>query len=123
MHWVAGPGSLGLTLLGRLEEADGSSTPAELSLICREAPQLPAQLTDVTVEALGAPEVLLRSGTGSWRIPCRTWQLHRDVGASFYAAIPPRATPWLRRLTWRLLLGIAATAPGQWLLSRRSRGS
>jgi hypothetical protein len=120
---IAGPGPGGITLLGRVAEADGSSTPAQLSLICREAPELPENLADVTVEASGAAEVLLRSGTGSWRIPCRTWQLHRDVGAMFYAAIPPRPTPWIRRLTWRLLLGIAATAPGQWLLSRRSRGS
>jgi hypothetical protein len=109
--------------MGHIEEADGSSTPAELSLICQEAPQLPTNLTDVTLEELAAPEVLLRGGTTSWRISCRTWQLHRDVGAMFYAAIPPRRTPWIRRLTWRLLLGIAATAPGQWLLSRRSRGS
>jgi hypothetical protein len=122
MQWVTGPGPLGITLLGRIEEADGSSTPAQLSLICRETPRLPASLADVTVEALGA-EVLLRSGTESRRIACRTWQLHRDVGAMFYAAIPPRQTPWIRRFTWRLLLGMAATAPGQWLLSRRSRGS
>jgi hypothetical protein len=120
---VAGPGPFGVTLLGRIEEADGSSTPAQLSLIGREAPQLPDTLADATVEASGAAEIVLRSGTGSWRIPCRTWQLHREVGAMFYAAIPPRPTPWIRRLTWRLLLGIAATAPGQRLLSRRSRGS
>jgi hypothetical protein len=123
MHWVAGPGALGITLLGRIKEADGSSTPAQLSLICREHPQLPADLADVSVEMSSASEALLRSGSGSWRIPCRTWQLHRDLGAVFYAAIPPRPTPWIRRLTWRLLLGFAGTAPGQWLLSRRSRGS
>jgi hypothetical protein len=122
-QWVAGPGALGITLLGRVAEADGSSTPAQLSLICRELAQLPADLTDVTVEVSSASEALLRSGTGVWRIPCRTWQLHRDVGAEFYAAIPPRPTPWIRRMTWRLLLGVAGTACGQWLLSRRSRGS
>jgi hypothetical protein len=109
--------------LGRIEEADGHSIPAQLSLICREAPKLPANLDDATFETLAAPDILLRSGSESWRIPCRTWQLHRDVGAMFYAAIPPRRTPRIRRLTWRLLLGIASTAPGKWLLSRRSRGS
>jgi hypothetical protein len=37
----------------------------------------------------------------------------------FYGAIPPRPTPWGRRLGWRVLLGMAGTAPGRWLLSRQ----
>jgi hypothetical protein len=94
---------------------------AQLSLMCSEPPQLPASLENVTVEALTAPEVVLHSGAQVWRLRCSTWQLHRDVGAVFYAAIPPRPTPWMRRLGWRLLLGIAGTAAGRWLLSRRSR--
>ena len=37
-------------------------------------------------------------------------------------AVPrSREAPWTRRLAWRVLLGTAATAPGQWLLLRRSR--
>jgi hypothetical protein len=122
VKWVAGPGIAGVTLLGRILEADGSSTPAELSLLCGDAPQLPRALPDLVFEALAAPEeVLLRSGAHSWRLRCATWQLHRDVGTAFYAAIPPRRTPWTRRLTWRVLLGVAASPPGRWLLSRRSR--
>jgi hypothetical protein len=117
VSWVAGPGAAGITLLGRIKES--GSTPAQLSLLGTAGPTLPGALDDLTVEAQSPPGVLLRAGAREWRIACSTWQLHRDVGVRFYAAIPPRPTPWTRRLTWRVLLGAAATAPGRWLLSRQ----
>ncbi len=121
MKWVAGPGRGGITLLGDLAEPNGKPAVAQLSVSGCEALELPAILNDVTIEALAPNDLLLRSGPREWRIRCTTWQLHRDVGAAFYRAIPPRQTPWTRRLTWRVLLGIAATSPGRWLLSRRTR--
>jgi hypothetical protein len=117
--WVAGPGRGGITLLGQLLESDGTVTPAQLSLVCPQLQPLPEVLNDLTFEALPAQQMVLRSGTRSWQAPCVTWQLHRDAGCAFYAAIRPRRAPWTRRLAWRALLGIAATAPGQWLLARR----
>ncbi len=117
VSWVPGPGPAGITLLGRSNES--GATPAQLSLIGTDGVNLPAALADVTVEAQAAPGVLLRSGSREWLIACTTWQLHRDVGARFYGAIPPRPTPWNRRLSWWVLLGMAATAPGRWLLARR----
>ena len=126
LRQVAGPGPAGITLLGELVESDGRLTPAQLSLLGPEPGGLPAQLTDVTVDMTAAPVIVLRCespqwGAQQWRVGCRTWQLHREVGATFYAAVPPRPTPWIRRLTWRVLFGIAATAAGRWWLSRRSR--
>ena len=121
VQWLAGPGPAGITLLGQIVEPDGSTTAAQLSLSCRERPQLPPTLDQVTFEALMAQEMLLRSGAGEWRLAGNSYQLHRDVGAMFYAAIPPRPTPWSRRLTWRVLLGIAAVTPGRWLLARLAR--
>ena len=131
LRQVAGPGPAGITLLGELVESDGRLIPAQLSLLGHEPVDLPSPLTDVTVDMAAAPVIVLRSasqqggskqgGSREWRISCRTWQLHRDVGAMFYAAVPPRPTPWTRRLIWRVLFGIAATAPGRWWLSRRSR--
>jgi hypothetical protein len=117
VSWQPGPGAAGITLLGTLDEP--GATPAQLSLIGTEAVQLPANLTNVTAEVSPAAGVVLRAAACEWRIPCRSWQLHRDVGATFYVAVPPRPTPWSRRLTWRVLLGVAATAPGRWLLSRQ----
>jgi hypothetical protein len=119
--WVAGPGTAGVTLLGRIVEADGSATPAQLTLMCSEPPVLPAKMPDLIFAALAAPDVLLQSGAQTWPLHCSTWQLHRDVGRAFYAAIPPRPTPWTRRLGWRVLLGVAASPLGRWFLSRRSR--
>ncbi|HEY6456585.1 MAG TPA: hypothetical protein VIY90_15030 [Steroidobacteraceae bacterium] len=116
-----GPGRGGITLLGRLVEADGTTTAAQLSLICGQPLRLPSVLHEVTFEALTTPQIVLRSGTREWRVACGIWQLHRDASAMFYAAIPPRVAPWTRRLAWRVLLGTAATVPGQWLLARRSR--
>lgn len=118
---VAGPGPGGITLLGQIVEPDGSTTAAQLSLSCRERPALPLTLDAVTFEALTAQEMVLRSGAREWRLPGNTYQLHRDVGAMFYAAIPPRLTPLSRRLTWRVLLGLAAVSPGRWLLARLAR--
>lgn len=115
--WVPGPGSTGITLLGTTREP--GSTQAELSLIGAEAVQLPPDLADVTADVAAPAGVLLRSGSSAWRIGCRTWQLHRDAGVAFYAAVPARPAPLRRRLAWRVLLGIAATAPGRWLLARR----
>jgi hypothetical protein len=114
VQWVPGPGPAGITLLGKI-----GSVPAQLSLLGSPTVQLPDTLRDVVVETQAAPQLLLRAGGQEWRIHCRTWQLHRDVGATFYAAVPPRPTPWIRRLAWRLMLGLAATSPGRWLLSRR----
>jgi hypothetical protein len=118
VNWMAGPGRAGITLLGKLVEPDGGITAAQLSLSGLDASQLPPVLNDVTFEALTAQDMLLRSGAREWRAHGSTWQLHRDVGAMFYAAVPPRPTPLSRRLAWRVLLGVAAIGPGRWLLAR-----
>jgi hypothetical protein len=118
---VAGPGRAGITLIGKIVEADGGTTPAQLSLSGEESAQLPTTLEDVTFEALTPQDILLRSGVREWRLRGMAWQLHRDVGAMFYAAVPPRTTPWSRKFAWRVLLGIAAIAPGRWLLARLAR--
>ena len=65
--------------------------------------------------------MLLRSAAGEWPLRGDAWQLHRDVGDVFYAAIPPRVTPWARRLAWSAMLRIAANGPGRWLLQRLAR--
>jgi hypothetical protein len=120
---VAGPGRTGFTLVGKIVEAAGPSTAAQLSLNGLGPAPLPPTLDDVTFEALTAQDMLLRSGAREWPVRGSAWQLHRDVGTMFYAAIPPRRTPWTRRLAWRVLLGIAAIGPGRWLLARRGRAN
>jgi hypothetical protein len=120
VKWEAGPGPAGITLLGKIVEADGRTTTAQLSLSGLESPPPPPILNDLIFEALTAQDMVLRSGGAEWRVRGTTWQLHRDVGAAFFAAIPPRPTPWARRLGWAALLGLAAVRPGRWLLMRLS---
>jgi hypothetical protein len=116
--WEAGPGHAGITLIGKIIEPDGRITAAQLSLSGLVPPPLPPLLNDLIFEALTAHDMVLRSGGAAWPVRGGTWQLHRDVGAAFFAAIPPRPTPWARRLGWTVLLGLAALRPGRWLLLR-----
>ena len=59
---MPGPARGGITLLGQLAEADGTTTAAQLSLICAPPQQLPSVFNDVIFEALTAPQIVLRSG-------------------------------------------------------------
>jgi hypothetical protein len=122
VNWEDGPGRAGMTLVGTLLEADGGTTPAQLSLSGLESVPLPSTFDDLTFEALTGQDLVLRSGGQEWPLRVRAWQLHRDVGSMFFAVIRPRPTPWARRLVWSVLLGMAALAPGRWLLTRLSRG-
>ena len=114
---------MGITLIGNIVEADGGTTAAQLSLHGLEPAQLPPTLNDVVLQALTAQDMLLRSGDREWPVRGTAWQLHRDVGAMFYAAIPPRRTPWARRLAWSAMLRIAGIGPGRWLLARLGRAN
>jgi hypothetical protein len=119
--WEAGPGRAGITLVGTLVGPDGGMTAAQLSLSGVESSQLPPQMHDLTFEALPGQDMVLRSAGREWPLRGTAWQLHRPVGAMFLTVIRPRPTPWARRLAWRVLLGIAAIAPGRWLLARQRR--
>jgi len=44
--------------------------------------------------------------------------IHREVAGAFYKALPPRPVPLRKRLFWRVMLGLAATSAGRWLLLR-----
>ena len=120
VKWEAGPGHAGMTLVGKIVESDGRRTTAQLSLSGLVPPPLPPILDDLIFEALTAQDMVLRSGAAEWKVRVTAWQLHRDVGAAFFAAIPPRPTPWARRLGWTVLLALAAIRPGRWLLMRLS---
>ncbi len=122
VRWEAGPGHAGTTLVGKIVETDGRITAAQLSLSGLGPPPLPPLLNDLVFEVLTAQQLVLRSGVAEWPVRGAAWQLHREVGAAFFAAIPPRPTPWARRLGWTVLLGLAAIRPGRWLLLRLSGG-
>jgi hypothetical protein len=43
--------------------------------------------------------------------------VHRDIGRTFYRAIPPRPVPLAKRLFWSLVLALAGSRTGKLVLS------
>jgi hypothetical protein len=110
-------GPLALTLVGRSD--DSSRDPCQLSFQGLIPPELPASLTDVTVQRLDAGRYRIAGSGQEWTVAARETYLQRDVGAAFYRAIPPRKPPLVRRIFFRLVLTLAGTSFGQRLLARR----
>ncbi len=114
-------GPVTLTLSGR-------EPTVQLLLAGAEVPDtLPARLHDVRVSAVsGAAEselqhLLLRARELQQALSCRSVQLHRDVAAPFFAAVPPAPVPLRARLGWSLLLQVLRL-PGAAALLSRLRG-
>lgn len=108
--WIAcrrdGEGPLGLILIGATVDRPGEVVQMAFSA---QAPEdLPDALEDASVERLDERRYLLASGTRQWFID-GVAHLHREVGAVFYQAIPPRPVPWRKRVFWRLALALASS--------------
>ena len=52
----------------------------------------------------------------SWTINARAAHLHREVAREFYRAVPLPSARWTQRFFWRIVLALAATSAGRWLL-------
>ncbi|MFO1428126.1 MAG: hypothetical protein U1F11_14370 [Steroidobacteraceae bacterium] len=92
------------------KHADAERTggaPLELRFMAPEPDTLPAIVSDIDVYAIEPGEWKLRAHGGAWTVRARTLQAHRDVGAAFYAALPPPRVPWSARAGWSLLLSLA----------------
>jgi len=107
---------LGLTLVGRTAAGD----IAHLAFLCAAPAELPAQLPAATVECLGPQQYRISAEDRSWLISAARSYLHRDVSAQFRHAVPERQAPLMKRLFWRVVLGVAAHPLGRWWLSRFS---
>jgi hypothetical protein len=110
---------LGLTMIGRVAPDE----VAYLSLACTAPADLPAWLDDCAVQKVDAEHYRISAGERTWLLAASRCLVHRDVGAAFYRAIPPRPAPWPKRLMWRVLLGALATPLGRWWLARRAHHS
>jgi hypothetical protein len=108
-----------LTLRG--VRADAERTPVALAFSAAHPEDLPATLEDAVVESLGEGQYAVRSASSSWRFAARAVHLHEDVRRDFYRAIPPRKTPWARRIFFRVVLTLAASRTGLALLTRLRR--
>jgi hypothetical protein len=110
-----GAGPLGLMLVGHT--ADSPDETVQVAFACPRPANIPEALDNVTVERLSPRHYRVSSGGRSWTLN-GVAHVHRNVGAAFYTALPPRSVPLAKRLFWHLILGLAATAPGRWLLLR-----
>lgn len=116
---TARTGTPGLTLAGR--GARHPQQPIQLAFSAAAPADLPPLLADVVVEAVAGGGYRVASGGRSWSLGPGTLHLHRDVGAAFYRALPPRPAPWPRRLLWGAALRLAGSRFGLTLL-RALRG-
>jgi len=104
----------GLTLSGDTAEAPGEATA--LAFSAAAPAQFPETLQDARVERLGPGRYRISSAPREWLIAAAAVHVHRDVGAQFYHAIPPRPAPWHKRVFWRVVLTLAASRAGLALL-------
>jgi len=68
------------------------------------------------VDDLGGAQYRIGAEQREWLIASPAVHLHRDLGAQFYRAIPPRPAPWAKRVFWRVVLSLAASRAGLALL-------
>ncbi len=111
---LRGAAPLGLTLTGETPEQPGE--PAALVFSGAAPADLPESLEGAVIERVGAHQYRIRSAPREWLLAATAVHLHRDVAARFYRAIPPRPVPLLKRLFWRVVLGLAASRTGLALL-------
>ena len=99
-----------LTLRGNSARAPGAETA--LAFSAAAPPDLPDTLHDAVVERLGGGQFRIVSAAREWSFTASAAHLHREIGAEFYRAIPPRPVPWRKRLFWRAVLALAASRVG-----------
>ena len=104
----------GLTLSGTTAEAP--EEPTALAFSATAPADLPAELQDAVVDDLGGAQYRIGAEQREWLIASPAVHLHRDLGAQFYRAIPPRPAPWAKRVVWRVVLSLAASRAGLALL-------
>jgi hypothetical protein len=110
---------LGLTLSGVSAAPPGER--ALLAFSSRAPAEFPDTLEDVVVERLDAHGYRIASAARAWVIAASAVHLHFEVAAPFYAALPPRRVPLLKRALWRVLLAVAASRRGLALLAALRR--
>jgi len=85
-------------------------------LIRPNATDLPDSLAAATVSLIEEHRYCITSASRSWAVEAASAHVHRDVGAAFYRAIPPRAVPLRKRLFWKVVLALAGTNAGKRML-------
>lgn len=109
-----GRGPLGLTLCGHT--ALRPQELVRLSFAGAAPHDLPQSLDGATVTRSSAESYCITSAARSWTVNARAAHLHREAARAFYRAVPLPSASWTQRLFWRIVLTLAATSTGRWLL-------
>ena len=113
-------GPIGLMLVGR--SADRPET-IWFAFESAAPPDLPAVIESAIVERSCGQQYRITSQDRSWVVSAARVHVHRDVSAVFYAAVPPRTVPLLKRVLWRAGLIVAASPAGRWLIRAPKKDS
>jgi len=102
--------------------ADSTDDRLILTFISSPVPDIPGPLTDVTVRGIGEHRYCISSASREFVLEASSVHLHRDIGRTFYRAIPPRPVPLAKRLFWGLVLRLAGSDTGKRVLAALRRG-
>jgi hypothetical protein len=109
------------TLTLRGSDADRADDRLILTFVSSSIPNLPDTLRGASVRAMGAQHYRITSESRHFDIEASSLHVHRDIGKTFYRAVPPRRVPLKKRIFLRVVLWLAATAVGKRLLASRRR--
>ena len=109
-----GRGALGLVLSGHT--ADRPQELLHLSFAGTAPADFPQALENATIERAAEESYRILSGAGTWIVSARAAHLHREVAAAFFEVLPSPPIRWTQRLFWRIVLALAASSAGRWLL-------
>lgn len=104
----------GLTLTGAA--ADNPAETLILTFLGPAPEDLPQTLEAPSVTRLSGQCYCIASPARQWRLQASAVYAHRDVGAAFYEAVPPRRVPLVKRVFWWSVLALAKRRLGRRLL-------
>jgi hypothetical protein len=97
--------------------ADSADDRLIVTFICPAVPDIPDSLPAASVHALDERHYRIASESGELIVEAISLHVHRDIGRTFYRAIPPRPVPLAKRLFWSLVLALAGSRTGKLVLS------
>lgn len=97
--------------------ADCADDRLILTFISPSAGDIPGSLTGASVQAIDAHRYRISSPSRDFVVEASSVHLHRDIGRTFYRAVPPRPVPLKKRVFWRVVLWLAGTPTGKRVLT------
>lgn len=103
-----------LTLSGAA--ADSADDRLIVTFVGRMMPEVPRSVSGASIRAVDQHRYVIASESQELIVEASALHLHRDIGNTFYRAVPPRPAPLPKRIFWRVVLALAASRAGRRLL-------